>query len=431
VVWDGFDGTGFEIFLYNGTGTIQLSKNSTYNRNPQINANGDVVWVGYDSTDSEIFLYDGTGTTQLTNNSGEDWGAQINANGYVVWSGDYEILLYDGSGTTQLTNNSDYDMYPQINANGYVAYCGSTGINVDIFLATPANFTPKGTGVVVQPGDSSTGKNPVTITYDNVKDPGTTSLTTSTKGPPPPAGFKVGSPPVYYNITTTATYSGSIKVCVKYDPSQFSVPEKNLRIKQLQDTDNDGIPETWVDVTCPSTSTVPNPDTVSHIICACVNHLSYFAVGFEEREFKIDIKPRTCPNVLDLVSDGELQVAVVGIDEFDVFMIDPNTLGLSREGVIDEYGKPIFIGPLWYAYEDVATPFEGEPCDCHTLGEDGYEDLTLNFGTPELVEKLKLTEVDEQTVILTLTGNLWEDLDGIAIRGEDCMWILRDQGPQE
>jgi cysteine-rich repeat protein len=56
-----------------------------------------VVWYGYDGLDWEIFLYDGTGITQLTNNSYNDGAPQINNNRYVVWYGfdgsDHEIFL--------------------------------------------------------------------------------------------------------------------------------------------------------------------------------------------------------------------------------------------------------------------------------------------------------------------------------------------------
>ena len=52
---------------------------------PRISNNGHVVWEGYDGTDWEIFLYDGTTTTQVTNNSRNDTNPQINDNGYVVF----------------------------------------------------------------------------------------------------------------------------------------------------------------------------------------------------------------------------------------------------------------------------------------------------------------------------------------------------------
>jgi len=144
-------------------------------------------------------------------------------------------------------------------------------------------------------------------------------------------------------------------------------------------------------------------------------------------EVAIDIKPTSCPNPVNLKSKGVLPVAVLGNDEFDVTLIDPATVVLSREGIVDENGEPIIVPPLRWAYEDVATPFEGELCDCHTLGADGYLDLTLKFSIPELVDKLNLNDVAGGTIPLTLTGNLIEGF-GTPIRGEDCVWVLREKG---
>jgi len=133
VVWEGYDGTDWEIFLYDGSTTTQLTNNSYDDTHPQINDNGYVVWEGYDGTDSEIFLYDGIDTIQITDNSYDDLDPQINNNGYVVWRDrhlyfggpDSEIYLYDGSNTIQLTHNAFSDFDPQINNNGVVAWVGN------------------------------------------------------------------------------------------------------------------------------------------------------------------------------------------------------------------------------------------------------------------------------------------------------------------
>ncbi len=138
----------------------------------------------------------------------------------------------------------------------------------------------------------------------------------------------------------------------------------------------------------------------------------------------MDIKPQSCPNPVNLKSKGVLPVAVLGTEDFDVTQIDPASVKLSREGVAG-------VSPLRWAYEDVATPFEGELCDCHTEGPDGYMDLTLKFSTPELVEVLELADVAGETIPLTLTGNLKEEFHGRAIIGQDCVWVLMEQGPQK
>jgi hypothetical protein len=65
----------------------------------------------------------------------------------------------------------------------------------------------------------------------------------------------------------------------------------------------------------------------------------------------------------------------------------------------------------------------GDPCDCHELNGDGYMDLTLKFKVSEVIDKLKLYEIeDRETIPLTLTG-LTKNC-GVPIRGEDCIWII-------
>lgn len=116
-----------------------------------------------------------------------------------------------------------------------------------------------------------------------------------------------------------------------------------------------------------------------------------------------------------------MTVAVLGAEDFDVFDIDPETILLTREGY--EEG----VTPIRWAYEDVATPFEGEECDCHDLNGDGYLDLILKFKTQDLVEILwlDLEEIAGETIPLTIIGNLNDEAGSIAIRGSDCIMVLK------
>ena len=123
----------------------------------------------------------------------------------------------------------------------------------------------------------------------------------------------------------------------------------------------------------------------------------------------VDIKPTSCPNPLNVKSKGVLPVAILGTEDFDVLDIAPATLKL--EGV----------APLHFSYEDVATPFDGELCDCHEAGPDGYLDLTLKFDTQEIVGALGRV-VDGDELELILTG---EDVDGIPIEGSDCIRVIK------
>jgi hypothetical protein len=126
--------------------------------------------------------------------------------------------------------------------------------------------TPPGEDVVVNPIDSTTGEAPATITFENVTGSGTTNVTTSGTGAPPPSGFKLGQPPVYYEITTTATYGGSIIICIDYSGISFT-NENRLRLFHRKDS-------SWVDVTS-------SLDTINDIICGTVSSLSPFAI-FQE-----------------------------------------------------------------------------------------------------------------------------------------------------
>jgi hypothetical protein len=125
----------------------------------------------------------------------------------------------------------------------------------------------------------------------------------------------------------------------------------------------------------------------------------------------LDIRPGACPNPLNVKSNGVLPVALLGQADFDVAMIDPESL--LMEGV----------APLRSSFEDVAAPNapEAEPCDCNDDGPDGYTDLTLKFRTQEIVEALG-DVFDGETRALTITG---VTVDGVAFEGTDCVRILK------
>jgi hypothetical protein len=126
----------------------------------------------------------------------------------------------------------------------------------------PGN-TPVGTSVKVQPEDTSTETTPVTLTFDSVQRTGMTTLTTGSSGPPPPAGFILGNPPVYYDLTTSVIFSSPISVCINYSPITFTNPA-SLKLFHFEG----GV---WVDRTV-------FLDTAKMIICAAVPSLSPFAI---------------------------------------------------------------------------------------------------------------------------------------------------------
>jgi len=152
VVWHEKESTSdFEIFLFNGSTTIQqLTDNDyddylyAYRNNNSINDEGHVVWTAHiPNEDSEIFLYDGISIIQVTNNGYNDGWSQINNKGNIAWmetgpSGVSQTYLYDGSTIHQLSNDAYFNKQrPALNNNGYVVWLGQVGMQYNIFLAKP------------------------------------------------------------------------------------------------------------------------------------------------------------------------------------------------------------------------------------------------------------------------------------------------------
>jgi hypothetical protein len=123
----------------------------------------------------------------------------------------------------------------------------------------------------------------------------------------------------------------------------------------------------------------------------------------------LDIKPTSCPNPLNVESKGVLPVAILGTENFDVSDVDVGSVSL--EGV----------APISFSYEDVATPFDGELCDCHEAGPDGYLDLTLKFDAQQIVTALGSVQ-DGDHLVLTAAVTM---KDGAIKEGSDCIRIIK------
>jgi hypothetical protein len=148
-----------------------------------------------------------------------------------------------------------------------------------------------------------------------------------------------------------------------------------------------------------------------------------FAIPPGSLELPLDIRPGACPNPLNRQSRGVLPVALVGSDTFDVSEVDLGTLQLARAdgvggSVAPHEGPP---GPH-SVVDDVATPFDGELCDCHDLAGDGFDDLVLHFRVDDLVAALELDDLAAGTdVELQLSGAL---LDGSPLTASDCIRLV-------
>ncbi len=122
--------------------------------------------------------------------------------------------------------------------------------------------TPAGANVEVQPVDN-TGSQAVTFAFEHVTGAGVTSVLRSTTGLQPPAGFALGTPATYFELTTTAAYTGRIRVCIDYSSSAY-VDEAQLGLFHFEGAE-------WVNRTV-------SLDVLNNLICADVDSLSPFAV---------------------------------------------------------------------------------------------------------------------------------------------------------
>ena len=107
-----------------------------------------------------------------------------------------------------------------------------------------------------------------TVTYSNVTATGNTYITHPYTPPVPVSGFSIGNPndpQIYFNITTDASYTDGMDVCLNYDENNLPGPEANLVLLHY-----DG--SMWVNVTT-------SRDLVNNKICGHVTSLSPFVIG--------------------------------------------------------------------------------------------------------------------------------------------------------
>jgi len=121
--------------------------------------------------------------------------------------------------------------------------------------------TPLGTTVSLTPVDSATGRTPAALTFSTVTGPGNTVLVISSDGPPPPTGFARGNPSLYYDLSTTATFTGPVQVCVSYAGTTF-----------------DGVPTLWHFENAAWVNITGRHDPARQEICGDTLSLSPFAI---------------------------------------------------------------------------------------------------------------------------------------------------------
>jgi hypothetical protein len=78
-------------------------------------------------------------------------------------------------------------------------------------------YPPTGHSVVHRPIGYPGRLHPATLIFDRIRSPGTSTLRiVRARGDDAPKGFRAGKPARYYDLATTAAYTGRIRVCVRY-----------------------------------------------------------------------------------------------------------------------------------------------------------------------------------------------------------------------
>ncbi len=131
----------------------------------------------------------------------------------------------------------------------------------------------------------------------------------------------------------------------------------------------------------------------------------------------VDVRPGSCPNLLNRTSRGVLPVAIVGTKGLPVVRID--VASITLEGV----------APVAHATGDVATPYDPAigrtgAKDCSDAGGDGVADLLLKFETEPIAKALSGAARGD-VVPLRLRARLKPKYGAGALFGEDVVVVVK------
>ena len=111
------------------------------------------------------------------------------------------------------------------------------------------------------------GASGTSLTFENVINAGETTVTITASAPTLPPGHSP-SLVLFFDIETTATFSGSVEICLPYDPAIFTNPAAI----------------TLLHFVSPAWQVVPSTTSTAGVICGSVTSFSPFAITQLEPE---------------------------------------------------------------------------------------------------------------------------------------------------
>lgn len=185
-------------------------------------------------------------------------------------------------------------------------------------------LTLPGENIVVIPEDSSGATN-VTLTFENVTTPGTTTVTRLESGSAfPDGGFSsLTDPPLYYDITTTAGYDPALgaEVCITFDTAGMT--EAQAAGQHLYHY----VGGAWVDTTVSSSTGK---------VCGVTHSFSPFAVGHPRWPFRGFLQPVDEDGILNAMKAGAavpIKFGLGGNRGLDIFAAEvPSSSAIACPG---------------------------------------------------------------------------------------------------
>jgi hypothetical protein len=162
----------------------------------------------------------------------------------------------------------------------------------------------------------------INLTFSSVTSGGsaTATIVSPESLPQPPSNFTIVGG-TSYDITTVASFTRQVTVCIGYDPAQITVPASDLRLLHYSGG-------AWNDIT-----QLP-VDEAHNLVCGLTSSFSFFTVvELTYLPVSIEIEPGSNSTSINPKKNGKIPVAILSTNDFNApSKLDPNSLTFGRIG---------------------------------------------------------------------------------------------------